>query len=222
MDGRMPVSDTMGRLYHEAAGQPIEEESVFDDEALVESLRSGDPGAAAQFFDAYGRYVERLLVRVLGPDPDVEDMLHDVFAEALGNIDKLREPARLKGWLTRMTVFIARGMLRRRRRHGWLSFVPDEELPPHPSPSTPPEARDLLLRVFAVLQRLRPNHRIAFSLRYIEGMTLPEAADASGVSLATFKRWLKASDRAFMNGAQRIDGALYEELLSTPRWGGSS
>ena len=222
MDGRMPVSDTMGRLYHEAAGQPIEEESVFDDEALVESLRSGDPGAAAQFFDAYGRYVERVLVRVLGPDPDVEDMLHDVFAEALGNIDKLREPARLKGWLTRMTVFIARGMLRRRRRHGWLSFVPDEELPPHPSPSTPPEARDLLIRVFAVLQRRRPTHRIAVSLRYIEGMTLPEAAAASGVSWATFKRWLKASDRAFMNGAQRIDRALYEELLSTPRWGSSS
>ncbi len=218
----MPVSDTMGWLDQEAAGQPIEEESVFDDEALVESLRSGDPDAPARFFDAYGRYVERLLVRVLGPDPDVEDLLHDVFAEALGTIDRLRDPARLKGWLTRMTVFIARGMLRRRRRQGWLSFLPEEELPPNPSSSTPPETRDLLVRVFAVLHRLRPNHRIAFSLRYIEGMTLPEAAEASGVSLATFKRWLKASDLAFMNGAQRTDQALYEELLNTPRWGGSS
>lgn len=219
MDGQMPVSNIMGWPDQKAAGQPIEEESPIDDEALVESLRSGDPGAPARFFDAYGRYVERLLVRVLGPDPDLEDLLHDVFAEALGNIEQLRDPTRLKGWLTRMTVFIARGMLRRRRRHGWLAFVPDEELPLMPSPSTPPEARDLLNRVFAVLQRLRPNHRIAFSLRYIEGMTLPEAAEASGVSLATFKRWLKASNRAFMSSAQRIDRALYEELLNTPRWG---
>lgn len=218
----MPVSRTMGWLDQEAAGQPTEEESVFDDAALVESLRSGDPGAPARFFDAYGRYVERLLVRVLGPDPDLEDLLHDVFAEALESIDQLRDPSRLKGWLTRMTVFIARGMLRRRRRHGWLTFLPEEELPARPSPSTPPEARDLLMRVFAVLRRLRPNHRIAFSLRYIEGMTLPEAADASGVSLATFKRWLKAADRAFMTGAERIDHALYEELLNTPRWGSSS
>ncbi len=219
MGGRMPVSDVVGWFDQDTAGQPTEEEFVFDDAALVELLRSGDPGAPARLFDTYGRYVERLLVRVLGPDPDIEDLLHEVFAEALGNIDKLRDPARLKGWLTRMTVYIARGMLRRRRRQGWLSFAPEEDLPDRPSPSTPPEARDLLKRVFAVLQRLRPNQRIAFSLRYIEGMTLPEAADASGVSLATFKRWLKASDRAFMNGARRTDTALYDELLNTPRWG---
>jgi RNA polymerase sigma-70 factor (ECF subfamily) len=219
MNGRMSASDIMGWLDQDAVGRPTAKESVFDDAMLVESLRAGDPEAPARLFDAYGRYVERLLVRVLGPDPEVEDLLHEVFAEALGSIEKLRDPARLKGWLTRMTVFIARGMLRRRRRHGWLSFAPEEELPAHPSPSTPPEALDLLKRVFAVLQKLRPNQRIAFSLRYIEGMTLPEAAGASDVSLATFKRWLKASDRAFMSVARRIDPALYEELLTTPRWG---
>ena len=222
MNGQMPVSDIMGWLDQDAIGQPATEESVFDDAALVDSLRSGDPHAAARFFDAYGRYVERLLVRVLGPDPDIEDLLHDVFAEALVNIHKLRDATRLKGWLTRMTVFIARGTLRRRRRQKWLSFVPEGELPSQPSPSTPPEARDLLQRVFAVLDRLRPNQRIAFSLRYIEGMTLPEAADVTGVSLATFKRLLRTADRGFMNGARSIDPALYEELLSTPRWGKQS
>ncbi|HSN83387.1 MAG TPA: sigma-70 family RNA polymerase sigma factor [Polyangiales bacterium] len=215
----MPVSDTMGWPDQNSKGQPTTEESVVDDEALVDSLILGEPEARAWFFDAYGRYVERLLVRVLGPDPEVEDLLHDVFAEALGNVHKLRDPARLKAWLTRMTVFIARGRLRRRRRQSWLSFLPEEELPASASPSTPPEARDLLQRVFAVLQRLHPNQRIAFSLRYIEGMTLPEAAEASGVSLATFKRRLKAADRAFMERAQRADEALYEQLLETPRWG---
>lgn len=215
----MPDSDIMGRLDHDWMERPAAEESLFDDAALVESLRSGDPEAAARLFDAYGRYVERLLVRVLGSDPDLEDLLHEVFAEALASIHKLRDPTRLKGWLTRMTVFIARGTLRRRRRQGWLSFAPEEELPAQPSHSTPPEARDLLDRVFAVLAKLRPSQRIAFSLRYIEGMTLSEAAEATGVSLATFKRLLRTADRGFMNGARRIDPALYEELLTTPRWG---
>ncbi len=210
----------MGWLDENSVEQPATEESVFDHEALVDSLILGEPEARAWFFDAYGRYVERLLVRVLGPDPEVEDLLHDVFAEALGNVHTLRDPARLKAWLTRMTVFIARGRLRRRRRQSWLSFMSEQELPMPPSPSTPPEALDLLQRVFAVLERLRPNHRIAFTLRYIEGMTLPEAADASGVSLATFKRWLKAADRAFMDRVQRTDQALHEQLLETPRWGG--
>lgn len=216
----MSVSDGASMLDGDSVGQLDEEVRVQDNAMLVEALRLGDVRASAALFDTYGRHVERLLVRVLGPDPEVEDLLHDVFAQALANIDQLRDPARLKGWLTRMTVFTARGSLRRRRRHRWLTFMPSHELPAAPSPSTPPEARDLLDRVFAVLQKLRPNHRVAFSLRYIEGMTLPEAAAASGVSLATFKRWLKASDRAFLAQAERADPALYEELLETPRWGG--
>lgn len=217
----MSVSDGMSMLDGDSVGRLGQEELVQDNERLVASLRCGDLGAPAALFDAYGSYVERLLVRVLGSDPEIEDLLHEVFVEALTNIDQLREPAKLKGWLTRMTVFIARGSLRRRKRHRWLVFLPSEELPTEASPSTPPEARDLLDRVFGVLRKLRPNHRIAFSLRYIEGMTLPEAAEASGVSLATFKRWLKASDQAFLARAKHSDRALYEELLDTPRWGGS-
>ncbi len=222
MDGQMSVSDTTGWLDRDSVGQLTKEECVRADATLVESLASGDPGAPALLFDAYGKYVERLLVRVLGSDPELEDLLHEVFAQALANIGQLRDPARLKGWLTRMTVFVARGALRRRQRHRWLVFLPDEDLPPQRAPSSSPEVRDLLERVFAVLARLHPNQRVAFSLRYVEGMTLPEAAEAAGISLATFKRWLKASDRAFLARAKRMDHALYEELLETPRWGAPS
>lgn len=162
----MSVVDRMSLLDSKPLGQ-VSEERSYDDATLVESLRRGDHGAPAALFDAYGGYVERLLARVLGRDPDIEDLLHEVFAEALANIGQLRDPARLKGWLTRMTVFIARGALRRRRRHAWLIFRPSEELPPAQSASASPETRDLLDRVFAVLRKLRPNHRIAFSLPYI-------------------------------------------------------
>ena len=215
----MSVSEAMSALDRESVGQLTKEERAAYDAKLVESLRADDPNAAAALFDAYGQYVERLLARVLGPDPEIDDLLHDVFVEALANIGQLRDPARLKGWLTRMTVFTARGLLRRRRRQAWLVFLPADDVPPRPSAAPSPETRDLLARVFAILRKLRPNHRIAFSLRYIEGMTLPEAAEASGVSLATFKRWLKASDQAFLARAKRTDHALYEELLRSPRWG---
>jgi RNA polymerase sigma-70 factor (ECF subfamily) len=214
----MSVSDSMSWLDRNSDAQLDQGEPVPDHVALVESLVSGDPDGRAAFYDAYGSYVERLLVRVLGPDPEIEDLLHDVFIEALANIGQLRDPTRLKGWLTRMTVFVARGTIRRRRRHRWLVFLPSEDLPVQTSSSPPPEALDLLERVYGILRALRPNHRIAFSLRYIEGMTLPEAAEASGVSLATFKRWLSGSDEAFLKRAERADSALYEALLETPRW----
>jgi len=190
--------------------------------ALVERIRSGRGGATDALFEAYGRYVERLLVRVLGPDSEVEDLLHDVFAEALSSIDRLRDASRLKPWLARITVNTALRALRRRKRHRTLVFVEPHELSKHATPSAPPEAVDLIERVFDVLHALRPNQRLAFSLRYIEGMTLTEGAEAVGVSLATFKRWLKASNRAFVSRAKKTDHALYEELITTPRWGGAS
>lgn len=190
----------------------------IDDEMLVALMKGGHEGATTLFFDAYGTYVERLLLRVLGPDPELEDLLHDVFIKAIDGIPRLRDPSRLKAWLSRVTVFVARSTLRRRSRNRWLVFVPPEDLPSASAPSATPEALDLLERVFAILGALRPKHRVAFSLRYIEGMTLPEAADAAGVSLATFKRWLKSADSAFLLRAARVDPALHRELLETPRW----
>lgn len=221
MGGSMAVSEAASMLNREADGLRTKEESGLRDSELVASLQLGRPEARAALFDAYGEYVERLLIRVLGRDPEIEDLLHDVFVQALANIRKLRDPSRLKAWLGRMTVFVARGALRRRRRGNWLVFMPAQELPDQKSSAAPHETLDLLDRVFAVLRGLHPNDRIAFSLRYIEGLTLPEAADASGVSLATFKRWLQRSDKAFLARAQRNDRALYDTLLETPRWGSS-
>lgn len=216
----MSVSDAMSLPDTDRVGQLEPEESLLDDAELVASLVSGHPDAPTALFDAYGAYVERLLMRVLGPDPEIEDVLHEVFVEALSSISKLRDPARLRGWLTRMTVFVARGSIRRRRRHRRLVLVPAEDSLPESSPPESHESKELLQRVFRVLSELDENQRIAFSLRYLEGMTLSEGANVSGVSLATFKRWLKKSDRSFMACTERIDPELHETLLETPRWGG--
>ena len=195
--------------------------SVLDTAVLVERIREGRPGSTDAMFAAYGRYIERLLVRVVGPDPEIEDLLHEVFAQALSGIGQLRDPSLLKPWLTRITVHVARGALRKRTRRRALVFVQPDALDEHTARTPSPEAVDLLERVFDVLQGLRPNQRLAFSLRYIEGMTLAECAEASGVSLATFKRWLRAANRSFVSRSRKMDRALYEELLATPRWGGA-
>ena len=137
MGGSMAVSEAASMLNREADGLRTKEESGLRDSELVASLQLGRPEARAALFDAYGEYVERLLIRVLGRDPEIEDLLHDVFVRALANIRKLRDPSRLKAWLGRMTVFVARGALRRRRRGKWLVFMPAQELPTR-NPRQPP------------------------------------------------------------------------------------
>src|SRR5262245_28299159 len=86
------------------------------DGALVAALRAGRLDARGVLFDRYANELERLLYRILGPDPEIADLLQDVFVAALGSIDKLREPEALRGWLRGIAVRKARKCIVRRQR----------------------------------------------------------------------------------------------------------
>lgn len=131
------MTATVHRIHPKGSGPPdgpgqgnvTKTGYLGSDEALVAELLQGSAGAPAALYDRYSGYVERLLVRVLGRDPELPDLLHEVFAEVFANIHKLKEPAKLKGWLTRVTVFTARGTIRRRSRRRWLRYSSPEVLP---------------------------------------------------------------------------------------------
>ena len=57
------------------------------------------------------------------------------------------------------------------------------------------------------------DERMAFALRYIDGMTLPDAAEASERSLATVKRRLARAEKKFLEAASQrpVLGALAGE-----------
>lgn len=167
------------------------------DEALVAALRAGHPEAAALLFDRYAIHVRRVLVRVLGPDPELLDLVHDVFVTALESVNKLSEPKALRGWLTQVAVFTARGKIRRRMRWRFLRILPPQEVPEPEHNPTDFEASEALRSAYRVLNRLHPDERIAFALRFIDGMELTEVAQACDVSLATIKRRLARAKQQF-------------------------
>ncbi len=167
------------------------------DEAIVHGLKAGDREAAAQLFDRYAGHLRRVLARVLGPDPDIPDLLQDVMVSALSSIQRLDDPRALRSWLTRIAVFTARVRIRRRTRWRFMRFVAPEELPepgvdPHDAP-----ASETLRATYRVLGRLDADDRIAFALRFIDGMELTEVAQATSVSLATIKRRLSRAQLRF-------------------------
>jgi RNA polymerase sigma-70 factor (ECF subfamily) len=182
-----------------------------DDSALVSALRQGHPAARAELFDRFATHVRRVLVRVLGHDTELADLLHEVFARTLAQIDRLEDPSALKGWLTAIAVFTAREHIRRRMRSRWLRFFASEDLPDVPVASADEEVRESLQRTYVVLDRLGVDDRIAFSLRFIEGLELAEVAAACGVSLNTIKRRLARAEKRFLALA-RSEPALQEWL----------
>lgn len=188
-----------------------------DDADLLVSLRRGDPGATAALYDRYARHVIRVLARVMGQDPDLDDLLHEVFVRALEGVHQVRDGERLRGWLTSVAVFTARGAIRYRSRRRWLGFRAPEEMPEATGSLGDPEAADALRRTYAILASLPADQRIPFSLRVLDDMPLQEVADACGVSLATVKRQLARAEHGFVRQA-RLDPVLKSWVERHPRW----
>jgi RNA polymerase sigma-70 factor (ECF subfamily) len=190
---------------------------VGDERALVEALRSRHPGAVAALYEMHAGAVHRTLRSTLGPDTELPDLLQEVFIRALDGIGQLDDHERLRSWLLSIAVFSARGLIRRRARRKWLNlFSPQRTASTEQAPPNS-DARMALREVYELLDRLPLDERVAFGLRVIDGMTLPDAAEACGVSLSTFKRRVARAEKAFVKEAERRP-LLLPWLNAGTRW----
>jgi RNA polymerase sigma-70 factor (ECF subfamily) len=196
--------------------------SVRDNTALWQGLRAGEPWAKAAFFERHAPCVQRLLRKILGPQPTLEvpDLMHDVFVRALASIAQLRDPNAMVPWLQAITTRLAVRALRVQRARSWLRFwdpVELAEVDHESSAPIEPEVLDAYRRTYAVLDRMPTAERVVFALRYIDGMELSPIAIACGVSLATVKRRLARAEHRFAAAARR-DDVLRTWLEEGNRW----
>ena len=177
---------------------------------LVLALQRGERAAQALVYERYAPYVERILLRTLGPDPELPDMLHEVFVAAFASAESLRDPLCFRGWLAKIAVHTSHGLIRRRMRARWFDF---RRVAPPPVPALDDEVGDLARATLDVLGKLTPELRIPFVLRYVEGMELREVAEACDCSLATIKRRLDKAEERFRR-LSRTHPVLAEAGLS--------
>jgi len=166
-----------------------------DDAVLVARALAGDSLAEAQIYRRHARALGNLAARLLGSRADAEDVVQETFVTALERLGDLRDPARLRPWLTRVTVSLAQKRLRKRRLLRWLGLDRTESDLPLDAlacDAMPADRRAELSRVAALLDTLPAPARVAWTLHRVEGETLEAAAAACGCSLATVKRRIAA------------------------------
>jgi RNA polymerase sigma-70 factor (ECF subfamily) len=188
--------------YAVAARAPIEDEPV--------SSPAPEPGESALFDTAstyrrYAPYVAKIGMRILGRRDEIDDFVQDVFMIVHRNLDSLREPAAIKGWLAKLAVHEATRRLKRRRLRRWLGFGGATEYVDLADAGASPEQRTLLARVFSTLDALPASDRVAWALRYIEGETMPRVAALCDCSLSTAKRRVASAEVALERlGVDRV------------------
>jgi RNA polymerase sigma-70 factor (ECF subfamily) len=185
------------------------------DEVLLARARAGDERAFAAIVARYEARVAATAIGMLGPGDEAEDVGQETFIRLYRSLDRFRGDASLATYLTRIAMNLSLTALRRRR--SWFArFVPagtgrgmhgSVEHRPGPGVEAMPagasgNALESLLReerrerVRAALEGLKPEHRAVVVLRWIEGLSTREAADALGVPEGTvMSRLSRAMDR---------------------------
>jgi RNA polymerase sigma-70 factor, ECF subfamily len=181
------------------------------DAQLVSRAIEGDSDAATAIWDRYIVLVRTVLRRSLGAQ-DVDDISQEVFLGVYRSLSALREGNSLRSFIIGIALHYAGPELRRRRARAWLRLTPTGSVSDYDVAAfDDPEGRSALRHLYAILDRLDTRARLAFVLRYMEGMELTEIAEALGISLATTKRQLaRASTRVFASVER--DAALSEYL----------
>ncbi len=159
-----------------------------DDAALTAALVAKEPAAAGAAWDHFAPLVRSLLWQSLAVGADVDDLTQDVFLHLFRRIGGLRDPNALRSFVVGIAIRVARSELRRRRVRRWLRLTDTGELPDAASAGADHGAREALQRLYAILDKMDDEARLAFVLRYVQGLELTEVAAALGTSLATVKR----------------------------------
>jgi RNA polymerase sigma-70 factor (ECF subfamily) len=174
-----------------------------DEIALVAGMRAGRADAGAAFYDRHVRAIQALAFRLMGPDPELEDVVHEIFVRALDSLSALRDPATLKSWLFGIAVRAVAIRFQKRRRGSWLRFMAPEDVP-QATTSPDPDAREAIREAWAILAAMDPEERVALLLHRVEGLSLEDGAKAMGLSLATYRRRLaRGQDKFFVRARSR-------------------
>lgn len=148
-----------------------------------------------ELFRELAPYVAAVGLRLLGRRDEVEDLVQDVFLAAHRARRKLRVRHQARRWLTVVAVRSARARLRRRRLRELLR-LDDHEPENLASGGATPEDSAFLAQVYAVLDRLPVDERLAWTLRHVQGEALAVVAELVGCSLATAKRRIASAQDA--------------------------
>jgi RNA polymerase sigma-70 factor, ECF subfamily len=162
------------------------------DTELVAAFVRADAGgwAAEAIWHRYAPLVRRMVTRAVGPGAAIEDLVQESFLRLYRKLPGLREASALPAFVVTVTTRVVQTELRARWVRRWLGLSPGGVLPDSPGSGADLEAREALARFYRLLDGLRPKQRTVFVLRHVEGLELTEVAAATGVSLATVKRWL--------------------------------
>jgi RNA polymerase sigma-70 factor (ECF subfamily) len=164
---------------------------------LVDRAKNGSADAFEQLVDRYHARIFRIAYNITRHHEDAEDVMQNTFLKAFNKLLLFRGDSRFSTWLVSITVNEA---FMRMRRHRAIEVSIDESGEPADAVVTGCTIRalwanpeeycsysELHSSLTTVLDKLKPESRLVFQLRDIEGFSTQETAEALNLSVPTVK-----------------------------------
>ncbi|MBL8603963.1 MAG: sigma-70 family RNA polymerase sigma factor [Myxococcales bacterium] len=195
--------------------------------AYVARAQAGDARAFQELYRLHRRDVGRLVARLMGPRPEVDDVVQEVFLQVFRSLVSFRGESRFSTWLHRVTVNVTLMNIRAARSRPGLG----NELTPAHEPTAAEEdspfdvsARNQRMRaLYAILDTLSEKKRAVFILHDIEGVAAAQIAEMVDSPVLTVRtRLFYARREVYAAMAQdKTLGAIAEELKLAAQEGAS-
>lgn len=160
------------------------------DPDLVRRARNGDPAAWRAPVRRHTPMIYRLALRTLKHPADAEDATQEVFVKMARYLDSYDPTRPLPPWLGKMTYHVCL------RRLGKVADSMNDPTPPDaldltlttsPTPESTIAAREATDLLSRAVDSLPAQDRFLIDLRYREGQTDVEVAEATGMNVNTVR-----------------------------------
>ncbi len=167
--------------------------SMPSDEQLAHRAQRGSHQSVQDLIERHHAPLFGFLYRLSGGDRMLaEDLVQEAFLHALRGLSSYRYPRPFKPWLYAIALNCFRDRCKRSEFRQTVETIDDSQAEfaaadPGPSPEENSEKQENLERLLGALQQLPLSQREALLLRYSQGLSLAEIAQALEIPLGTVK-----------------------------------
>ncbi|NVO85379.1 RNA polymerase sigma factor [Hymenobacter terrestris] len=154
---------------------------------LIAACRQGSSRAQKQLYEQFSGLMLSVCLRYLRRREDAEEALIVGFTKVFRALDQYRHEGSFEGWIRRIVVNEALGMLRRKEP---LHMAIDDLTYDVPAVAATAESQLSADDMLALLAGLPAGYRTVFNLYALEGYSHPEIGELLGISEGTSKSQL--------------------------------
>ena len=165
---------------------------------LVEAARRGDVKAFSALVGLYQERAVRTAYSVIGNWEDARDIAQEAFVKAYENLTTFKAESRFFTWLYRILINLCKDFLRKKKVRGFVLLClgrqeEDGQDPVSTVTSTAKDAAGQMIntelgsKIHDALDKLPFQQRTAFTLRYLEGLSINEVSQSMALSEGAVK-----------------------------------